>query len=560
MWKQLLRTFILLGGFFLLAQLDDSRAQDQKEKIEPGSALEKLISNATAHNLFQAASVATTDTGHKIRSDIPTWLRAHYMRNHAGTLTAAHAKDPTGGFPLALDSLYVWMLHNQDLEPKPAPQALAAAPATVGPNVLISGQNTTPRSESDIRINSANPMQIISASNNLDNGRQAQFYSSNGGTAWGQTTLPLVAGDSLHSDPTVDWTSDGTAWATTIGIAAGSTTLQLRSYKSTDAGQHWMFDSTISGDQTSADKQMTWIDHSATSTHRDNMYIVWHNNAPAFVNRKTAAGWGAPHQVSGAETTGTAIGSDITTNSAGEVFVVWPDTGSQKLFLAKSVDGGASYSAAAQLAKTFGSFQIHVPSFAERGALIGVSIAAFKNTTRNDVYVSWIDLSGESGCDTPESEPGDEVTSGCKSRVWFARSVDGGATWGAPQKINALATKSDQFNQRLAVDPATGNLGIIYYGSGAGNNRKKTDLYFQASNDNGATWSSALKVTSVQSDETSTGADSGNQYGDYNGLSVANGVFFPSWTDRRKPSEAIYTAKITLTTPGGVLTPTIAAP
>src|SRR5262249_35181525 len=155
--------------------------------------------------------------------------------------TAAKAKDPTGGFSLGLESLYAWMLRNQDLQPPPAPKTAAAAKAKVegGKNPRISGQKENPRKESDNRTKFKNPLQIIAASNNLDNGRQAQFFSKDGGASWGQTTLPLLPGDSLHSDPTVDWTSDGTAWATTIGISAGSTTLQMRSYKSTDGGQTW---------------------------------------------------------------------------------------------------------------------------------------------------------------------------------------------------------------------------------------------------------------------------------------------------------------------------------
>ncbi len=47
-------------------------------------------------------------------------------------------------------------------------------------------------------------------------------------------------------------------------------------------------------------------------------------------------------------------------------------------------------------------------------------------------------------------------------------------------------------------------------------------------------------------DETIAGADSGNQYGDYNSLSGYAGTFFPSWTDRRSGGkEEIWTAAVT---------------
>jgi hypothetical protein len=520
--------------------------------IQPGTALAKLVEESEAHPVAKFAAAANTGTGHRIRSEIPVWLRAHYMRNHPHVLAAAQAKDPTGGFPLALDTLFAWMLRHQDLKPSAVVEVKAAAAVALGVNVRVSGENKNPRSESDIRINFKDGNKIVAASNDVANGAQAQYFSHDGGASWGQTSLPLIPGDSLQSDPTVDWTSDGTAWATTIGINAGATSLQMRSYKSIDDGVTWTFDSTFSGDQTSADKQMMTVDHGPSSQFRDNIYLIWHNANPAFVNRRTAGGFGAPLQVSGAETTGTAIGSDITTNWAGDVFAVWPDTGSQKLFFVKSDNGGQSYSSPQQVGnvKTFGSFQVRVPAFAQRGALIGVSIGAFRDDSRNDLYVSWMDLSGEPGCDTPESEPGEDVQSSCKTRVFFVRSEDGGVNWGPPEKINDdEQKKSDQFNQKLVVDPATGSIGIVYYQTGTDANRKKTDLVFQFSTDYGKSFGKPLRVSTETTDETAAGADTGNQYGDYNGLSVLNGEFFPSWTDRRdNKAEAIFTSKIALST------------
>ncbi|MGY4348697.1 hypothetical protein ACVWXM_005164 [Bradyrhizobium sp. GM7.3] len=347
----------------------------------------------------------------------------------------------------------------------------------------------------------------------------------------------------MHSDPTVHWTSDGTAWATTIGINADSTVLQMRAYKSADAGKTWTFDATFSGDQTAADKQMMWTDWSQTSPFRDRIYVVWHNNRPAFVSFRSASGWHTPVRISGAETTGTAIGSDITTNTSGHVFAVWPDTGSRGLFIAKSTDGGETFSSPRLINKTLATFQINVPSFGMRAALVGASIAA----RDNNVYVSWVDLSGDQACRTPASEPADDINSTCASRIWFARSSDAGDTWSEPIKINPDPALADQFNQRLAVDPQTGILGVVYYSTGTSADRKKAGLVFQFSSDGGSKWSKLTKVTTAMTDETTVHADNGNQYGDYNGLSVANGTFWPCWTDRRDDhSEAIFTAKITL--------------
>ena len=116
-------------------------------------------------------------------------------------------------------------------------------------------------------------------------------------------------------------------------------------------------------------------------------------------------------------------------------------------------------------------------------------------------------------------------------------------------KINNQSGLNDQFNQFLAVDETTGTLGAMYYDTVADAGRKKVDVYYQMSTDGGATWQPAVKVTTAMTDETVTGADSGNQFGDYNSLSGFSNIFFPSWTDRRNnANEEIWTAKVTTST------------
>jgi hypothetical protein len=528
-----------------------------ESNVVPGSALEKLIRDNQDFHLLRSEE-ATDKIG------LPQWLRVYWRKQHPEV--EYRADDPTGGYPRVLKNLHAWMLTHQDLQPDPpsgpapptdvAPTRVAevepAAPMAVAPtraigtNLRISGAQTTPRSESDIRVNYNNASQIIAASNAINASRLAQFSSTDGGATWSPTTLPLVLGDSLHSDPTVDWTSDGTAWATTIGIQGA--TLQLRAYRSTFPFNTWTFDATLSGSQTNADKQMMWVDHSPTSPFKDTIYVIWHNGQPAFINRRTgpAGAWQTPIQVSGTETTGFGIGGDIKTNSFGDVFAFWPDTGSRRLLVAKSTNGGASFAAPVTIATTKDSYDIGMPSFANRRALIYISGGAYRTATKDLVYAIWVDLTGATGCTTSANEPGASATSTCKTRTWFSRSTNGGTTWEAPRMINNQASLNDQFNPWLAVDETNGRLVVIYYDTVDGPGRLRSDVWYQTSSDNGVTWSTPVKVTTAQTDETGSGADLGNQYGDYNGLSGYAGKFFSSWTDRRSGSrEEIWTALIT---------------
>lgn len=300
----------------------------------------------------------------------------------------------------------------------------------------------------------------------------------------------------------MEWTSDGTAWATTIGIDATATILKMRAYKSTDNGVTWTFDSTFSGTQTSTDKQMTWVDSSPISPHRDNIYAIWHDNQPVFMNRRTGGAWQTPVQVSGSETTGTGIGSDVRTNSAGEVFGFWPDTGSRKILMVKSTNGGSSYGSPTTIATTFDAYDIGVPAMNNRRVLIYTTGGAYKTSSTSHAFVAWNDLSGESGCTTAANEPGASATSTCKTRIWVSRSSNGGSTWSAPAMINNQASKNDQFNPWMVVDETNGRVAIIYYDTVGDAGRKKTDVYYQSSADFGVTWSAAVKVSTVQTDET----------------------------------------------------------
>ncbi|MBW8878925.1 MAG: hypothetical protein JF614_28590 [Acidobacteria bacterium] len=525
--------------------------QLRTDAVVPHSALEALIAANQDFSLLRP-----DEARDQLR--IPLWLRVIWRRSHPGMVYSA--ADPTGGYPLVLNEVYEWMLSHQDLVPGPpekdAPPTREKA-ATVAGEERTSGLQAGPRSESDIRVNYWDPMKIIGASNNISgSGTQAQFYSTDGGATWGQTNLSLQPGDAFQSDPTVDWTSDGTAWATTIGVNAGRTVLQMRAYKSIDNGATWTFDATFSAAQTSADKQMMWVDHSATSPFKDNLYVIWHNGQPAFMARRTgpAGSWQTPIQVSGVETSGTAIGDDVKTNAFGDVFGFWPATGNRRIFVVKSTNGGASYGVPVQIATTFGSFNLALPAMNNRLALIYVSGGAYRTASKDLVYSAWTDLSGAPGCTSGSSAPGSNTASTCKSRVWFSRSTNGGAIWSAPVMINNQASLNDQFNQWLVVDETTGALEIVYYDTVGDPGRLKVDVWHQSSFDDGVTWLPAVKVTSAQTDETVAGANLGNQFGDYNSLSGIAGQFFPSWTDRRSNArEEIWTAKVTDTpcTPPG---------
>lgn len=516
--------------------------QLKESNVRPGTALELLIKENQQFDLLFPSEAND-------KRIVPPWLRVVWRKAHPELKYSEG--DPTGGYPLLLKEIWEWMVTHQDLKPG-GPEPPNTGPGTMSPSpgadLRTSGTQIAPRSESNIRVNRRNPNLIIAASNNIQaSGRLGVYYSTDGGATWNQTLLPMRAGDIFQADPTVEWTSDGTAWATAIGVISfGPYDLHMLLFKSTDNGATWTFDSLFSGTQSVTDRQMTWTDLSLVSPYRDNMYAIWHNGAPIFMNRRTGSAWQTPLQVSSTETTGTGIGNDVRTNSAGEVFGFWPDTGSRGIYVVKSINGGSSYSSPLMIATTTASFNIGIPAMTSRRAAVYVTAGAYKTACQSYVFAAWPDLSGDTGCTSAGNEPGSSTSSTCKTRIFFSRSTDGGATWSTPVKINNQTSLNDQFAPFMVVDETNGRVAIMYYDTVADTGRLKTDVYYQSSTDFGASFGAAVRVTTAQTDETTAGTNFGNQYGDYNGLSGQAGVFFPSWTDRRNNArEEIWTSPIT---------------
>jgi hypothetical protein len=549
-----------------------------RDHVIPGSALEKLI------RANQDASVLAPWEADDDEIGLPLWLRVLWRKAHPDVL--GEAEDAGGGYPLGLKEEYEWLVHHQDLRRgRPEPSTPPIKRLTAGGNVRISGLSPNSRAESDIRVLPSNPNVIVAAcNNNTETGRQTQMYSLDGGNTWGQTTLPLVGNDAFHSDPAVDFTSDGVAWSLTMGVESGTTVRRVRAYHSvgTDYSQ-WVLDNaatvgssppilgTPSAGQTDADKELMWIDHSATSSHRDTLYAIWNAGSPSYLptyishrSPGSPSGWSVPLQLNTGIDSGRTTGADVKTNANGDAFAFWPAgpkgrTIPPRIYATKSTDGGASFSVPSIVDETNGSYQIGVPAFngLTHKPLVYTSGGAFRDGSKNLVYVAWMDLNNKTDCNTTCPNPAACPTSNCKTRIWFKRSTDGGATWTEPKRmIKDQPNTNDQFNPRLLVDEATGVLTIIYYDTILDPNRLQTHVFAQRSTDDGASWEEPVQVTTVASDETN-----GNpviQYGDYNGIAGQAGVVFPSWTDHRNSVEEIWTARLTDSPPPAVPTSLVA--
>jgi hypothetical protein len=511
---------------------------DQWEiKVRSGTRLDSLRRRYSNRLRRLVAARDTED-----RSPYPLWYRGWLRERFPGL--------PTSGpyqYPRVAAQILEWMAAHQDFNvpPRTPPGSSERGPArlaVVGTNVNVSNVNEI-HSESNIAVNHADPNRLVAASNNISgSGRQKMFFSGDGGASWNSTELPLADGARFNSDPAVAWAPDGTAWSATLGIdLSGGVKVQV--FKSTTQGATWTFVKTVSTG-TNNDKELMWIDTDPSSPHKGNIYVAWDEvgNGMRFArSTDNGATWSAVTNLS----SDVAIGADLATGPAGELYVAWPDVSSRTLKVRKSTDGGATFGAVRTIATTHGQFDVSIPAMCSRNVLIYLIVGVDRSSgpRRGNVYAEWDDRDGSA------ADPGcSGLTNTSNTNVYFSRSTDGGTTWSSPVIVGSNPALTDQFNPWMDVDPTNGQIHTAYYDTRDDTGRRDASLFFIWSDDGGLTFKDEHKVATAPTDETAAGADAGNQYGDYNGLAVYNSVSHPTWTDRRTGvpggSEQIFTARI----------------
>jgi hypothetical protein len=124
--------------------------------------------------------------------------------------------------------------------------------------------------------------------------------------------------------------------------------------------------------------------------------------------------------------------------------------------------------------------------------------------------------------------------------IFVRYSDDNGATWSAGVRVNDDTTPNSQFMPKIALDPTTGQLAVVWYDArmdlGAGGSGDTDGL----PNDDAQFWGAFSTTAGVSftpniqiSAGTSNAHASGNSidYGDYSGLSFVGGVAHPVWSD-----------------------------
>jgi len=124
-----------------------------------------------------------------------------------------------------------------------------------------------------------------------------------------------------------------------------------------------------------------------------------------------------------------------------------------------------------------------------------------------NIYINWSDQ--RNGTDNTD--------------IWLVKSSDGGDNWSAPIKVNNDTTLNHQFLTWMDIDQSTGYLYFVFYDR-RNYSDNKTDVYLAISKDGGQTFEN------YRISESPFTPISSVFFGDYNNISVQDGIVRPIWT------------------------------
>ncbi len=445
--------------------------------------------------------------------------------------------------------------------PQPLSPAVISGPGyIVGPTV--SATSTIPAAEEHIAVDPRSSSNLVAAISDFSqrggfNTTKFAFSPNSGASgSWTQAFVPadpsgaLVTSDGqlwdANSDPVVAIDNLGNVYlaslyldalAITNGYYVGVGTLDSSGVKFTAfnpvATNPDFFPSFTE------DKPWLAVDHSVVGAH-GNVYASWTrflgNSLTGFtsdlivLSRSTDQGqtWSAPLRISLPAQDGAVQGSQVAVGPGGTVYVVYEVFyvgGKRQQFMAKSFDGGLSFSTPVAITPLFNDLSFKSTYRKNSFAALAVSPA------NGDVFVVY--------ADQPSGTAGAEVE--------FTRSLDG-TNFTAPVVINDRSA-GQQFFPAVAADSA-GNVHVSWFDTrNSRSGSSQYDIYATYSQNSGSSFATNARVTA-----TLINAGKSSFIGDYAGIAAAAATSatgttttaHPVWTNGGFNNGSLQTATLTL--------------
>jgi hypothetical protein len=467
--------------------------------------------------------------------------------------------------------------HGAHQSPSEAP---GATTKFVPNNAIKIGPTVTPTTtgregEEDIAVDPNNPDHLVATISDYSQLRDPvdglkpnttkYAFSTTGGATWTDAFVPfdstsgmLLTSDRLpwlfNSDPVVAIDSHGRAYlseldfndpgtngsnANGIYVSVGNFTNSGLTF--TQANTRPVFVNSDPNTANFEDKDWLAVDNAPASPYNGNVYVTWtHFDATGSItidlSRSTDHGqtWSAPLGVSQTvPVTSPDIlqFSQVAVGPHGEVYVVYEDVltyndptnpyegGTAQLWLAKSTDGGQTFSAPHLITGVFNEQDVNLFPTSYRFSS-APSLAVGPDGSLDVVYT-------------------DQV--GTNSQVEFIRSTNGGASFSAPIALNDVSS-GFRTMPAIAVDQPTGAIWVIWFDTRNSSDVNFYDIYATES-PNGKTFKQNVRVTPSLQDGITGG---GMFIGDYAGIAAEGGVAHPVWTSGEHHNDASHLQTTTL--------------
>lgn len=403
------------------------------------------------------------------------------------------------------------------------------------PDVPVTSQNST-QSENSIFIHPGNVQSVLNSNNSTPNpagsvyGANA-FLSTDAGNTWGGSIQG--AGGSNSGDPATAISLSGRYYVGYIHSSGG----QGVSY-STDQGITWssvLVAPAPSGYGNMLDKNHMWIDNSPISPYSGRLYDAWtnfggNNNNQIEICHSSDEGltWSSR----------TNISSAVNAGSHNQGVNIQTGPNGEAYAIWAIYDTWPSDEKALGFAKSLDGGATWTTGTRIINNIRGIrTTGTHKNMRVNTFPTMAVDISQSPNSGTIYvtwsniGTPG--INTGNDMDIYMIKSSDQGATWSTPIKVNqdAPGAGKQHFFPWVTCDPINGNLSVIYYDD-RNVSSNQCEVYTSNSSDGGANWWD-LKVSDVSFTPSPIGGLADSYFGDYLGNHARDGWVYPVWTDNR---------------------------